>query len=57
MEKNNNNKWRYYSANLMKIIMGLEEQVALQHKIIFDLRKTGILEDGSSQNNKNENKH
>tara|TARA_Y100001951_G_C11050201_1_gene135127 strand:+ start:241 stop:408 length:168 start_codon:yes stop_codon:yes gene_type:complete len=55
MEKNN--KWKYYAANLMKIVLGLEEQIALQHKIIFNLRKTGILEDVSSQNNKNENKH
>ena len=55
MEKNN--KWKYYAANLMKIVLGLEEQIALQHKIIFNLRKTGILEDVNSQNNKNENKH
>ena len=57
MEKNKENKWKYYSANLIKIVMGLEEQIALQHKIIFDLRKTGILEDVNSQDNKNENKH
>ena len=54
MEKN---KWKYYAANLMKIIMSLEEHIALQHKIIFNLKKTGILEDEASQNNKNENKH
>ncbi len=54
MEKN---KWKFYTANLMKIIIGLEEQIAQQHKIIFNLKKTGILEDEASQNNKNENKH
>ena len=54
MEKN---KWKFYAANLMKIIMGLEEQIALQHKIIFNLKKTGILEDEISRNNQSENKH
>jgi len=48
MEKN---KWKFYTANLMKIIMGLEEQIAQQHKIIFNLRKVGILEDENSQDN------
>ena len=52
MEKDN--KWKYYAANLMKIVSGLEEQIALQHKIIFNLRKTGILEDDPSQNNQSE---
>ncbi len=54
MEKN---KWKYYAANLMKIVLGLEEQIARQHTIIFNLRKTGILEDKTSQNNQSENKH
>ena len=54
MEKN---KWKFYAANLMKIIMGLEEQIAQQHKIIFSLRKAGILEDVNSQDNQDENIH
>jgi len=55
MEKNN--KYKYYATNLMKIIIGLEEQIALQHKIIFSLRKAGILEDVNSQDNQDENIH
>ena len=52
-----NNKYKYYATNLMKIIIGLEEQIALQHKIIFNLRKAGILEDINSQDNQDENIH
>jgi len=52
-----NNKYKYYATNLMKIIVGLEEQIALQHKIIFSLRKAGILEDVNSQDNQDENIH